>query len=93
MELAAKLWESGIKAEFGFKPNPKMGDQLTAALEQGIPFMVLFGEDELQRGVVKVGSGWVVYNWLLCTFMFGCTQHTPSVAVYREVVLHEVVAM
>jgi histidyl-tRNA synthetase len=55
MQLANKLWESGIKAEFGFKPNPKMGDQLGYALEQGIPFMILFGDDELQQGVVKVG--------------------------------------
>jgi threonyl-tRNA synthetase len=54
MQLANKLWASGIKAEFGFKPNPKMGDQLGYALEQGIPFMILFGDDELQHGVVKV---------------------------------------
>jgi histidyl-tRNA synthetase len=40
MALASQLWAAGIKAEFGFKPNPKMGDQLGAALEQGIPFMV-----------------------------------------------------
>lgn len=54
MELCNKLWAAGIKAEFGFKPNPKMGDQLGYALEQGIPFMVLFGDDELARGVVKL---------------------------------------
>jgi len=28
------LWGAGVKAEFGFKPNPKMGDQLNYALEQ-----------------------------------------------------------
>ncbi|GBF98090.1 histidyl-tRNA synthetase [Raphidocelis subcapitata] len=54
MELASRLWSAGIKAEFGFKANPKMGDQLGYALEQGVPLMVLFGEDELARGVVKV---------------------------------------
>jgi histidyl-tRNA synthetase len=54
MELASKLWAAGVKAEFGFKPNPKMGDQLGYALEQGVPLMVLFGDDELARGVVKV---------------------------------------
>lgn len=42
MELCSKLWASGIKAEFGFKPNPKMGDQLGYALEQGIPYMVCY---------------------------------------------------
>jgi len=54
MEVCNALWEAGIKAEFGFKPNPKMGDQLNAALEQGIPYMVLFGEDEIRAGQVKV---------------------------------------
>ncbi|KAI8463085.1 MAG: hypothetical protein J3K34DRAFT_158180 [Monoraphidium minutum] len=54
MELASQLWAAGIKAEFGFKPNPKMGDQLGYALEQGIPLMVLFGEDEITSGRVKV---------------------------------------
>lgn len=34
-----------------------MGDQLTYALEQGVPFMVLFGEDEMAQGQVKVKVG------------------------------------
>lgn len=34
MEVCSRLWRAGIKAEFGFKPNPKMGDQLGYALEQ-----------------------------------------------------------
>jgi hypothetical protein len=54
MELASKLWAAGLKAEFGFKPNPKMGDQLGYALEQGIPLMVLFGDEEIKKGEVKV---------------------------------------
>ena len=54
MALAAKLWAVGVKAEFGFKPNPKMGDQLGYALKSGIPFLALFGEDELAKGVVKL---------------------------------------
>jgi len=54
MSLASKLWAAGIKAEFGYKPNPKMADQLGYALKGGIPFMLLFGEDELAKGVVKI---------------------------------------
>uniref|UniRef100_A0A7S3QSI3 Histidine--tRNA ligase, cytoplasmic n=1 Tax=Dunaliella tertiolecta TaxID=3047 RepID=A0A7S3QSI3_DUNTE len=54
MEVANMLWEAGVKAEFGFKPNPKMGDQLNYALEQAIPFIVLFGDEELSAGCVKV---------------------------------------
>eukprot|EP00967_Tisochrysis_lutea_P151590 scaffold295169_cov18-Tisochrysis_lutea.AAC.3 len=38
MEVANMLWEAGVKAEFGFKPNPKMGDQLNYALEQVAAF-------------------------------------------------------
>lgn len=54
MEICNELWGAGIKAEFGFKPNPKMGDQLNHVLENGIPFMVLFGGDELEKGIVKI---------------------------------------
>ncbi|GMH38611.1 hypothetical protein BSKO_06495 [Bryopsis sp. KO-2023] len=54
MEICAELWAAGIKAEFGFKPNPKMGDQLNYVLDGGIPFMVLFGGDELEKGLVKI---------------------------------------
>ena len=54
MEVCSRLWAAGVKAEFGFKTNPKMGDQLSYALEQGIPYMVLFGEDEIGAGQVKI---------------------------------------
>ncbi len=54
MEIASQLWAAGIKAEFGFKPNPKMGDQLNHAFDSCIPFMVLFGGEEIAGGVVKI---------------------------------------
>ena len=54
MAMASQLWAAGIKTEFGYKPNPKMGDQLSYALKSGIPFMVLFGEDEIAQGIVKL---------------------------------------
>lgn len=54
MRLASDLWAAGVKAEFGYKANPKMADQLGYALKQGIPYMVLFGESEVEAGVVKV---------------------------------------
>ena len=49
MEVAAALWAAGLRAEFGFKPAPKMADQLGYALKQGIPFLVLFGESEVEQ--------------------------------------------
>ncbi len=27
MEIASRLWAGGIKAEFGFKPNPKVSER------------------------------------------------------------------
>lgn len=54
MEIAATLWRSGIAAEFGFKENPKMGDQLAHAFSAGIPLMVVFGQAELLVGEVIV---------------------------------------
>lgn len=54
MKIASDLWSAGIKCEFGFKPNPKMGDQLNYALKSGIPFVILFGEDEINAGQVKL---------------------------------------
>lgn len=54
MKIASDLWSAGIKCEFGFKPNPKMGDQLNYALKSGIPLVILFGEDEINAGQVKL---------------------------------------
>lgn len=113
MRICSELWASGIKAEFGYKANPKMPDQVRVpgmlgaffsrtklvggvgtawpmfglpsvlvsqaacwtsacltkrsaaslsslllqlgyALKQGIPYMVLFGESEVEAGVVKI---------------------------------------
>eukprot|EP00898_Chlorokybus_atmophyticus_P006253 jgi/Chlat1/6629/Chrsp482S06115 len=54
MEVAAELWAAGVKTEYLFTAAPNMQRQLTHALEAGIPWMVIFGGDELERGVVKV---------------------------------------
>ena len=39
-----------LQAEFGFKADPNMKDQLKYAFDNGIRFMVLFGEEELNAG-------------------------------------------
>ncbi len=54
MAIAADMWRAGIKCEFGFKPNPKIADQLGYALKSGIPLMVLFGEEEISNGKLKL---------------------------------------
>lgn len=54
MRIATVLWKSNISAEYSHKDNPKFKPQLDEVLERGIPFMVVFGSDELSRGVVKL---------------------------------------
>eukprot|EP00850_Spirogloea_muscicola_P008348 SM000044S15995 [mRNA] locus=s44:449704:451908:- [translate_table: standard] len=54
MELCTKLWAAGIKAEFVFAASPNLQKQLEFANKQGIPWMVLFGSDELDKGEVKI---------------------------------------
>jgi histidyl-tRNA synthetase len=54
MRLAAVLWSQGIKAEYLLAASPNMAKQLTAALEGGIPLLVIFGEDELAAGTLKL---------------------------------------
>jgi len=54
MKLCNLLWEADIRAEQPYKKNPKMLNQLQYCEENGIPFAVIIGESELQKGVVKL---------------------------------------
>lgn len=54
MKVAQALWQANIAAEYPHQDNPKFKKQLDEALERGIPYMVVFGTEELARGVVKV---------------------------------------
>ncbi|CAH0482064.1 unnamed protein product [Peronospora belbahrii] len=54
LELCKQLWLSNISAEVMQTENPKFIKQLHYALERGTPYMVVIGEDELAKGVVKV---------------------------------------
>ena len=55
MKLCSELWAAGVRAEFGYKPNPNFKmDIVGAANDAGIPVVVLFGEDELAAGTVNV---------------------------------------
>ncbi|KAG7398961.1 hypothetical protein PHYBOEH_010066 [Phytophthora boehmeriae] len=54
LELCKQLWVSNISAEVMQTENPKFIKQLHYALERGTPYMVVIGEDELAKGVVKV---------------------------------------
>lgn len=54
MQIARILWQANISAEYSHQENPKFKKQLDEALERFIPFMVIFGEEEVTKGVVKV---------------------------------------
>jgi histidyl-tRNA synthetase len=54
MKVARLLWQNNIPAEYSHLQNPKMVKQLDEALARYIPVMVVFGEDELQRKVIRV---------------------------------------
>lgn len=49
-QLATRLWAADIAAEFGLtKADPSPVEQYGYANSNGIPFVVIFGEDERQR--------------------------------------------
>ncbi|XP_043240144.1 histidine--tRNA ligase, cytoplasmic-like isoform X1 [Amphibalanus amphitrite] len=54
MKLLTTLWDANVKAEQSYKKNPKLLQQLQYCEDHGVPFAVILGESELQRGVVKL---------------------------------------
>ena len=54
MEVAKRLWDSGIKAEFSWKVKPKLPQQFKAAEVNGVPFAIILGDDELAAGKCKI---------------------------------------
>jgi histidyl-tRNA synthetase len=54
MEVAKRLWDAGIKAEFNWKVKPKLPAQFKAAETNGVPFALILGEEELKAGQCKL---------------------------------------
>ena len=54
MKIVGELWSSNVRTEHSYKKNPKMLNQLQYCEENGIPFAVVIGESELEKGVVKL---------------------------------------
>ena len=49
-QLANELWAADIAAEFGLaKADPSPGEQFGYANANGIPYVVMFGSDELDK--------------------------------------------
>jgi histidyl-tRNA synthetase len=54
MGVCAHLWGAGFAAEMAFSDDPKLQKQVASAAEGGVPFMVVLGEDEVDKGLVQV---------------------------------------
>ncbi|KAJ0388480.1 hypothetical protein COL922a_000284 [Colletotrichum nupharicola] len=54
LEVCSKLWDASIKAEFLYKVKPKLPNQFKAAEANATPFAVILGDEEVQKGVVKI---------------------------------------
>ncbi|KKY36852.1 putative histidyl-trna synthetase [Diaporthe ampelina] len=54
MRICNQLWSAGVKAEFLYKKKPKLQNQFKAAENNGVPFAVILGEEELANGQVKL---------------------------------------
>ncbi|CAL8115234.1 unnamed protein product [Orchesella dallaii] len=54
LRLASMLWDARLKAEVSYKPNPKLLQQLQYCEDTNIPWVIVIGQDEVARGVVKL---------------------------------------
>lgn len=54
LKIVSELWDAGIRTEQSYKLNPKLLVQLQHCEEHGIPFALVLGDSELERGVVKL---------------------------------------
>lgn len=50
----SKLTNYRCKAEFLYKVKPKLPQQFKAAEQNGVPFALILGEDELAQGKVRI---------------------------------------
>lgn len=54
MKLTQLLWDANISTEYSQQDSPKLKYEIADALDRGIPFMAIVGEDEVKEGTCKV---------------------------------------
>lgn len=54
MKILVQLWENGINAEHFYKNKTKLLSQIQYCEEYKIPYAIVFGNDEIERGTVKI---------------------------------------
>lgn len=54
MQLLCKLWDANINAEHIYKKNAKLLNQYQYCEDKNIPYVIVFGEEEVKQNVVKL---------------------------------------
>lgn len=54
MAVARRLWDAKIAAEFSQADNVKLKNEIASALDRGVPFMVVVGEEEAKQNKCKI---------------------------------------
>jgi histidyl-tRNA synthetase len=54
METCSLLWKYGIKAETLYVDNPRTDKTFSYAFDNGIPLILIIGEQEIEKGIYKV---------------------------------------
>ena len=56
MEACAALWKEGFKAETLYVENPRADKTFSYAFDNGIPLILIIGEQEIKEGKYKLKS-------------------------------------
>lgn len=56
LEACSLLWEAGIKAETLYVDNPRTDKTFSYAFDNGIPLILIIGEQEMEQGIYKIRS-------------------------------------
>ena len=56
METCALLWRNGIKTETLYVDNPRSDKTFSYAFDNGIPLILIIGEQEIANGIYKIKS-------------------------------------
>lgn len=54
LEALSMLWDAGIKAETLYQDNIRADKTFNYAFDNGIPLILIIGEQEIQDGIYKV---------------------------------------
>jgi histidyl-tRNA synthetase len=56
METLALLWKADVKAETLYVDNPRTDKSFNYAFDNGIPLILILGEEEVKNGIYKIKS-------------------------------------